>query len=147
MKCLKRVSSILSDFLWNFCPGFADWFCSNGYFRFEPGDILKYKYRNAYGYGIDSRVLILGTYSDVGEDRYKTWHKSLDYDESTWLAENFTFFVWMQTGKIPTSLLKYSTKQANHFKSNLEMHFEKIGSINPSELEGKSEEEISIIMS
>lgn len=141
MTSLKHIASVMSEFLWN-APSFAEWFSDNGYHRFSVGDVLTIKYKNAVGYGIDSSIVIVDASSDEGGDRYIGWHVSLDYDEDAWRRHNFGFNEWMLGSPIPVDLQNYKVKYAKHFKSNVEMHFKKIGEVHPDLVSSMSDDEI-----
>jgi len=97
--------------------GFAKWYASNGYYKFNKGSTLCLKQRNMYGYGIRPLATIVG-YEEDENTKEGYYIIAMEKDETG------NFFEYMKTGKVDEAP-KRVVKLEKHFKWNIEHKFKR----------------------
>ena len=126
---LNKIYPYIIDFVWD-----RDFYAKNGHYHFKVGDVLKMKHRSSFGYGVDHRssfgygvdptLTVIGYGKKTfGHDGYKIKRLSAVLKEND---ETFNFMTWMKNGIVPEGT-EYKTAEELHYKSNIELHFKKVG--------------------
>lgn len=99
----------------------GDWYKKNPHHRFQEGDILILRSRNALGYGIRPVAVVNGY--EIREDQFG---KAGRYDITMYRDGGGDFFQWVRQNEVPQGVERIIKEHEIHFKWNIENHFRKV---------------------
>jgi len=99
----------------------GEWYEKNPNHRFNEGDILILRGRNAFGYGIRP-VAVVNSY-EVREDQFG---KAGKYHITMYRDGQGDFFQWMRQNEVPQGVERVVSEDEVHFKWNIENQFKKV---------------------
>jgi len=100
----------------------GDWYEKNPHHKFDEGDILILRDRNAFGYGIRPVAVVNGY--ELKEDQFGG--KAGKYDITMYRDEQGDFSQWMKQNEVPQGVERTVSESEIHFKWNIENQFKKV---------------------
>jgi hypothetical protein len=120
----------------------ADWYRTNGYYRFKKGDRIKLRSKASFGFGTDPKgtvVDLVHEKNNLGEmedfyviqmDCYdydyhkKQYDDAISFDSDAPAEAPISWLYWFRGKKLPKGHRRV-VKRQRYFKWNIEYHFKK----------------------